>query len=492
MGFTVEYDEDVVAELIERIQVYCLPRRIRVKEFFNDFDPLRHGRCTVINFGRALNMIGLSLTDDEVDMLTQHFTQEGPEVVQPQVINYNAFCAAIDEVYVAGSPAALQMSSDPSSTQLMTFKPKSLEEEEQFMHVLHRLAAMCKARGVLFKGIYFEVDRAPIPSPSRQSPYMGGKVTKQQFIQRFPFKKEFSPEDVELLANHYLTEKGDVHFMAMHNDISEVTDHEAPPFPTSPLYLKPDHSTWSQSRHSVVDKIRSKVVEKRVRLVDYFRDFDPLRKGYVTSSQVKTVMTICNIATILDGNDYDQLVAMFQREDGLWCYADFVAEVEKEFVTPNLEKDPLAQTSMPDATSTMISRRNKVCLSPEQLARWEWLEGKIRSRVTKLRVNLVPSFEDMDKTHCGHITKNQFYRVMESMGFNLSAEDVDLLGLVYCDLGTHIDFNYKDFLKSVDVPSEDVELAIAQLAAPYQGFEPAQYFSPQGKVLKCARSDFLS
>eukprot|EP00438_Fugacium_kawagutii_P011861 Skav236803 [mRNA] locus=scaffold1361:698122:703880:- [translate_table: standard] len=36
-----EYDEDAVTDLISRIQVFCYPRRIRVKEFFNDFDPLR-------------------------------------------------------------------------------------------------------------------------------------------------------------------------------------------------------------------------------------------------------------------------------------------------------------------------------------------------------------------------------------------------------------------------------------------------------------------
>lgn len=95
------------------------------------------------------------------------------------------------------------------------------------MHVLHRLASLCKARGVLFKQVFFErhsehmhqvifliqscsalglvflvagfpgllppatvlssmlhddldctqdVDRAPVMSPSRQSPFMGGKA----------------------------------------------------------------------------------------------------------------------------------------------------------------------------------------------------------------------------------------------------------------------------------------------------------------------------
>eukprot|EP00913_Durusdinium_trenchii_P033968 g31795.t1 len=153
------------------------------------------------------------------------------------------------QVFVEGSPDEHLMSCSPSSTQLMSFKPSSVEEEEIFMHVLHRLASLCKARGVLFKQVFFErhsehmhqvifliqscsalglvflvagfpgllppatvlssmlhddldctqdVDRAPVMSPSRQSPFMGGKVTREQFIRRFPFKKEFPPEDTAL------------------------------------------------------------------------------------------------------------------------------------------------------------------------------------------------------------------------------------------------------------------------------------------------------
>eukprot|EP00435_Cladocopium_sp_Y103_P009691 s1711_g2.t1 len=96
-----EYDEDAVADLISRIQVFCYPRRIRVKEFFNDFDPLRrwHGRCTIINFARALDTLGMQgLTDEEVDNLAEHFTEHGAHVAPPQVVNYVKFCEAIDRV----------------------------------------------------------------------------------------------------------------------------------------------------------------------------------------------------------------------------------------------------------------------------------------------------------------------------------------------------------------------------------------------------------
>lgn len=476
--------DGAVAELVSKIQVYVYPRRIRVKEFFNDFDPLKHGRCTIINFARAVNMLGMSaLSEEEVDDLAEHFTEHGAHVAPPAVVNYIKFCEAIDQVYLVGSPDEHHMSCSPSTTQLMSFKPSSPEEEEKFMHALHRLAALCKARGLLFKQVFFDIDRAPVASPARTSPFMGGKVTREQFIKRFPFKKEFPLEDVEILANNYMTDKGDVHFMAMHNDISEVSSHEPPPVPRSDLVLKPDESEWSQGLYSIVDKLRAKVVEKRVRIKEYFQDFDHLKKGFCKASQVKTVLTICDLGKTVTAADYEELLHRYEREDGMFCYGDFCADVDREFATPNLEKDPLAQTSMPDSTSTMVARRNKVVLTQERLKQWEWLESKIRSKVQRHRINLLPSFKDMDRSNCQHITKNQFHRVMQSMGFDLSEDDVNLLGNVYCDLGDHIIFNYVDFLKSVDVPSEDVELAVAQLQAPYKGDEISHYFDSRGKVI---------
>ena len=111
----LEYDEDTVADLISRIQVYCYPRRIRMKEFFKDFDhlrciklrllrylDLRHGRCTIINFARALDTplalrflllyvsrLGMQgLTDEEVDVMAEHFTEHGAHVAPPQALEF--------------------------------------------------------------------------------------------------------------------------------------------------------------------------------------------------------------------------------------------------------------------------------------------------------------------------------------------------------------------------------------------------------------------
>mmetsp|Transcript_27819 Transcript_27819/g.44618 ORF Transcript_27819/g.44618 Transcript_27819/m.44618 type:complete len:118 (-) Transcript_27819:681-1034(-) len=116
----------------------------------------------------------------------------------------------------------------------------------------------------------------------------------------------------------------------------------------------------------------------------------------------------------------------------------------------------------------------------------------MRSKIKKNRINLLPAFKDMDKTNNGHISVNQFYRVMIANGFpSLSEEEVVLLSNIYCDLGNHLDYNYVDFMKSIDVPDEEVEIAMAQLQAPYQGDNPAQYFDARGKVIRMSEDRFL-
>mmetsp|Transcript_21402 Transcript_21402/g.44027 ORF Transcript_21402/g.44027 Transcript_21402/m.44027 type:complete len:486 (-) Transcript_21402:57-1514(-) len=475
-------NDAVVSELLRKVQVFVYPRRIRMRELFVDFDALRCGRCTVNNFSRALDKSGLKMEEHEVEILAEHFEQVGPKVEKPAIFNYVKFCEAVDEVFDAGGPGAM-VSSSPSSTQLMTFVPKSIDEESETYHLLHRVATLCKTRGMVVKYIYTDLDRAAIASPSRVNPRRGGKVTRSQFIRFWPFKKEFTEEDVERLAEHYTTESGDVHFQALHNDVTAVMDHHMPPYPRSDLFLKPDDTEWSQHRLSPVEKIRAKVVEKRTRLFEHFQDFDPLRKGHCTCGQVKTVLTLMGLAKDIDKAEFEELCIAYMRDDGLFCYKDFVADCDTAFAIPNLEKDPLAMTSMPDPSCTLPARRNKMSVTSERMDLVSRVEDKIRKRVRTQRMLLKPAFVDMDRARRGYITRNQFARVMNGFQFGLDEVDVGLLCGVYCNLGNHTDFNYCDFNAAVDPPDEDEAVAMQQLSAPYQEKLPQKYFDDRGRII---------
>jgi len=480
-------DEARIAELVSRVQTHAMPRRIRCKEFFNDFDPLRCGRCTLANLARALNMINVPMTEEEVDLLAEHYTDYGPRATKPQVINYYRFCADVDEIFGSeqqqDNMKNMMMSSSPGSTVMSTFSPNSLEDEEQFYHVLHRVATLCKARGVSIKPLYTDLDRAAIPMPSRQNPRRGGKVTRQQFIRTWPFKKEMSSDDLELLCERYTTKGGDIHFMALHNEVSEVLGDPAQPFPTSPLHLRPDGTKWSHTELPVVRKIMSKVVEKRCRLKEHFQDFDPLRKGYCTPGQVKTVITIMGLSRDIDRADFETILTMYMQDDGLFDYRSFCDDVDKAFTVPHLERDPLARIELPDATTTAPARRNTMRLTDAKLTKARKIEEKIRTFVRKRRAEMKPMFQDFDRAERGYVSRNQFSRIMSMMQFDLDEKAIDLLAGVYCDFGNHNDFNWKAFLKTVDPPAEDVEVAMMQMTSPFVAFKPKPYFNARGKVL---------
>lgn len=488
--------DDAVGEILERIQMHILPRRVRCKEYFNDYDPLRCGRCTEAHFARAINMMGISLSDDEQSLLAEHFTEFGPKVMKPQVVNYVRFCAHVDEVFssenVQENLRSTMLTTSPGSTFMSTFAPNSVEDEERVQNLLHKIAMLTKARGIQIKPIYSDLDRAPIPTPSMINSRRGGKVTKEQFKRNWPFKKEISMEELDLICEKYATRGGDVHYMSLHNEVSEVRGEPAQPFPTSPLHLRPDGTEWSHSSGSVVGRIRAKVAEKKARLKEHFQDFDPLRKGFCTPGQVKTVFTIMNVSKDIDKQDFESLLAQFSGDDGRFDYRTFCQEVDSAFTRPGLEREPLTVLEMPDATTTSPARRNMIKLNHSKMAKIGKLEDKIRSFVRKRRLEMKPMFQDFDGAARGYVSRSQFQRIMSTMGLDMDEKSVGLLCCQYCDYGNHNDFNYGRFLKSVDPLAEDVQTAVMQMTSPHLGYRPQSYFDQRGKVMpKSMSSPFL-
>jgi Ca2+-binding EF-hand superfamily protein len=486
-------NDDQIAEIIHRIQVYVLPRRIRTREFFVNFDGLRSGRCTKVQFGRAVDTSGVRLSDAEVDLLADHFTQDGPNVQKPQVVNYVKFCEIIDSIF---NDADLSFNSqeglDTSQSSMMKasmtqFIPKEVNDMEKMNHIMHRLATLCKCRGIVLKYIYQDIERCINPTVALCNPRRSGKVTQGQFKRMFPFKEQFKDEEVQLMCDRYSTETGDVHFQAIHNDISEVLCPDPPPFPESSLVLKPDGTQWEHMRLNPVKKIQAKIVEKRLRMEEYFHDFDALRKGFCTAGQLKAVLTILNLEKEIDRNDFNHLAEAYSREDGMFCYALFCRDINAAFSVPGLEKDPMACTPIPDATTTAPGRRNRMVLSAEERRKVDELEDKIRNRISKRRIWLNPPFLDMDKGHKGFLSRSQFGRCMGQLGFELDQSDIALLAAVYCDRGNHNDFNYMDFIKANDVPDEEQEIALAQLSSPYQEQSPSKYFDGM-RIHPCDRA----
>jgi Ca2+-binding EF-hand superfamily protein len=355
------------------------------------------------------------------------------------------------------------------------FTPQNVDatKQEKLTHVLHRVALLCETRGVVLKYCFQDFDRSNC-----------GSVTKAQFRQNFPFLQSngLTEEDLEVLVDRYTDTKDTVHYRALHEDVSKNGDVlDVTQCPQSLLVLRPDQYQWTQADLTAEDKIQAKVVEKRVRLRDYFKDFDHLRKGFCTTGQVRTVLAILGLEVA-----EPDMRALFERytipEDGLFNYSALTQKIDSAFTQIGLESTPTARISMPDAESTLPARRNKIKSAPEEQGRMDEIDESLRARVRERRLNLVSFFQDFDRSRRGHVSKGQFARVMATMAVELKVNDVDALCKRYCDLGNHTEFNYLDFCAACDPPSDAEKQAMLQTMQPYEPPALARYFDERGNV----------
>ena len=91
----VKHKPNDVDDVLARLRVQCKQQRIRVGEFFRDFDKLRSGFITEAQFRIGLNMAKIVLSGNEFEQLCNHFKapKEGKHV------RWRDFVDAVDEVF---------------------------------------------------------------------------------------------------------------------------------------------------------------------------------------------------------------------------------------------------------------------------------------------------------------------------------------------------------------------------------------------------------
>ena len=60
-------------DIIDRIKAMTVMKRVRVTEYFYDFDKLRKGVVTKDQFRRVLSLLGYGLTDQEYEALEKKY-----------------------------------------------------------------------------------------------------------------------------------------------------------------------------------------------------------------------------------------------------------------------------------------------------------------------------------------------------------------------------------------------------------------------------------
>merc|ERR1712194_636710 len=247
--------------------------------------------------------------------------------------------------------------------------------------------------------------------------------------------------------------------------------------------------------YSILERVTAKAIELRVRLEDYFQDFDNLRKGFCSKGQMNTVFGILGLSKYFTFEELEGLKAMYLEMEGEQCkremfnYARFCGDVSSATTYKELHKDPLARTAIAPSSCTMPARRSKRDLTEKENAQILEIEADIRSRVLKRRILFVNQFKDFDRTNQGHVTVAQFSRVMASLGMRQDDEPTELLAKKYCDLGgrytnaaSRLHFNYREFCAVCDPVPDELKLAELQSKQPYVLPTATTYFTMNGQV----------
>eukprot|EP00994_Dinema_validum_P003048 NODE_1695_length_872_cov_48.782503_g1333_i0.p1 GENE.NODE_1695_length_872_cov_48.782503_g1333_i0~~NODE_1695_length_872_cov_48.782503_g1333_i0.p1 ORF type:complete len:243 (+),score=67.08 NODE_1695_length_872_cov_48.782503_g1333_i0:135-863(+) len=200
-----------VQNLLGKIQAHCNKNRIRITEFFNDFDKLRSGLVSREQFKRCIAMLGMVniMNDYDFDMIFRNYSS----IKEPSKINYYAFCDAVDAVFTFKNMEKNPMLSTTKLVQHSIKRPSTPnltpDQWDQFERLMKFFVDETTSRGLILKEFFRDFDF-----------HSCGRVTASQFQRCFPFR--IDTPSIDILVQRYKDESGDVNYLAWVYDVEDI------------------------------------------------------------------------------------------------------------------------------------------------------------------------------------------------------------------------------------------------------------------------------
>ena len=162
--------------------------------------------------------------------------------------------------------------------------------------------------------------------------------------------------------------------------------------------------------------------KQRIRIQDFFGDFDRLRCGSITPTQFARALALAGFN--LTQAQYRELSDAYPStvEDRPVCYKDFCADVNGVFTKYNLEKAPTQEVDPAPASlldTERFSAKPTRSLGDARDEEVDALLDAIAEGVRKRRVEVKPFFNDAcanqnSPMRVNHVTKAQFKQVLRA------------------------------------------------------------------------------
>ncbi|XP_038638944.1 uncharacterized protein LOC119956125 [Scyliorhinus canicula] len=430
-----------VEEIEDKIRRKVLSKRIRISEYFGDYDKLHSDYITRSQFLRCLDQtVGIHFSQEEMNCLLNKY-----DLKCNGTVNYKHFINVIEKRFDPNSvkeDPSLQVVEAP--TFLGAINP---EDDTGTMRCVETLMKQLS--------IHYKYHGTDILPPFRDLDKLNiGTLTDSQFHRAIIRPVGLTDEMVSVIASHYaVPEKpGFINYLNFCNDILariKALQTDRPNRPPIPYGYWPYEIPKTPEILEVFDKLRRTVFLRGIRTSEFFKDYDKLRSGLITESQFRRGLYLSvGKEGILSEQDIQTLLKCFGTADCKVRYRDFCNVMEHAYNVPHLDKYPTAEVCRPPR-GTLFQLGGKLTDLEEQRVN-EVLRG-FSKQVEKRQLLVNPFFKDFDEnvTYRRLLTKTQFERGLDYLGLSVEPMDFKLLCKRFEDPVTG-EINYVAFSQAID------------------------------------------
>eukprot|EP00108_Taenia_solium_P009634 TsM_000896800 transcript=TsM_000896800 gene=TsM_000896800 len=448
---TSDGDDVPVDLLMTRIRHIVLVNRIQLNRFFEDFDPLHSGRVSRSQFARALSGAGVTriglhdLTPVQLDKLANVYVWPN-DVTR---VDWRRFVYDVNRVFTLSEieqnprlrvlPLSVHVVPKPGTGD---WDSATDEMKDRYECAMQNLRRNILERRVDMKPefkAFTKVNRGHVSLynlkqiiaslnfhiPDEQLDAIAAKYADDEGFNYWRFLADLEPPSKESLHYEY------PHRIAR---MREAFNKTGKPVEAEPVI----HDV-----EGIMDYIKREVYQQRIRLSEWFRDYDPLKHGHISRQRFRRALSLLPIP--LKETELSCIEGYFKAKDANEIrWKDFCEEIEQIFTTPFLEKDPLKEADV--YTSESAVSRN--CLPIEMSEAADRAMRKISEMVRAKRTQLTQWFRDFDKTHRMTLSPSQFQRVLTNLGvaIDISKEEWNALNARYRhQIGLIDDIDYLAF-----------------------------------------------
>lgn len=439
-----------IPKLIERLQCEVKVYRVRVCEHFKDFDGLKSGSISKSLFKRGLaSMQGnhYNLTPSDLEALSIHYRD--PRICGN--VRWSHFEKDIEQVIIERNlehkPKFRVLPNDHITQNSWNSETEISEEERAIGEAgMARMREEIAQKRIMTKPCFQDFDR-----------HNCGYVSRNQFSQGLSYLGlECTESERKAISAMYGDAKG-INYNKFFGDLdpivpeprkyeknlSEMVQYIAFRETGTERLLKKD---GCKTVEGVIEKIKETVMKRRIRLLEFFKDYDKLKSGRIYKSNFKRALDLCGLNLTVD--EINLLAKKYEsdcKEDCVY-YHHFNDEIESIFTVKGLEKSPTAQVVqfkiMPEWLKNNLTKPIQEVYNSamEHLARY------VKTR----RMQLYPMFEDYDKCRNGTVTYSQFRRVLSIL--SLIADELEFHSLeeqYKVNVGGMNVFNYLAFCDDI-------------------------------------------